>query len=550
MTLVRSVAFLVACLMISAGSAGAQFAVESANDESLILPVIPEPGISLARPSWGGDVRITDAYLAGNHKGQVVSVADTIGGIYVAVNEVYLDTLSRIMVYRSTNGGTEWTAINGFRNSKYPIGSFDMCISDSSGGNWILGIAFTIKSDAGTVGVTERHGGSLYWGSMRTDGTHWRVTTISGMTTSTCYREPSICTNGGGASVSSTRFYVAAVRVSRADNQGWKAYVNSSSDWGDTWPSPDTTIAGVFIEYPTIVIDWSSTPDSLCVAFSSFEAGTNGFPGRDACVARNTYNYPNAWVRTVIGKPTDDVYPSMAIDQGSGDIIVSYSRTNGSAADAMYCYSSNQFRSYVSDSIATTAGQEVVSAVNCYLSGPDHCWRVAYSTNSGSDTLYLKAITNKLNNFFGAARLVVNQYPPDLATMPSLGPYRRDGGSTIGLYCVYAGRGSKNVYFDASGLSVSGVSDESLPRAFALEQNYPNPFNPTTAVRYQLPVAGWVRLIVYDVLGREVLVLMDERKEPGTYTATWDATGMASGVYIYRLRAGEYSESRKMVLAK
>jgi len=216
----------------------------------------------------------------------------------------------------------------------------------------------------------------------------------------------------------------------------------------------------------------------------------------------------------------------------------------------MYCYSSNQFRSYVSDSIAATAGQEFVTAVNCYLSGADHCWRVAYCTNGGSDTLYLKAITNKLSSFYGASRLIVSQYPPDLGTIPSLGPYRRDGGSTIGLYCVYAGRSSKNVYFDASGLSVSGVSEESLPTAFVLEQNYPNPFNPTTVVSCQVPVTGWVRLAVYAGLGREVTVLMDEQKAPGTYRVQFSGSGLASGVYLCVLRAGEFQQTRALVLLR
>jgi hypothetical protein len=97
---------------------------------------------------------------------------------------------------------------------------------------------------------------------------------------------------------------------------------------------------------------------------------------------------------------------------------------------------------------------------------------------------------------------------------------------------------------------VTGVSDEKIPTVFALEQNYPNPFNPTTVVSCQLPVAGTVRLAVYDVLGCEVKVLMNERKEPGNYQVKFDASGLASGVYIYRLTAGPFAQSRKMVLLR
>ena len=89
-----------------------------------------------------------------------------------------------------------------------------------------------------------------------------------------------------------------------------------------------------------------------------------------------------------------------------------------------------------------------------------------------------------------------------------------------------------------------------LPTGYQLEQNFPNPFNPTTVVSYQLPVVSDVRLGVYDLLGREVAVLVDGHRTAGTYSVRWDASGFASGVYFYRLNAGQYVESRKMVLMK
>jgi glucuronoarabinoxylan endo-1,4-beta-xylanase len=81
-------------------------------------------------------------------------------------------------------------------------------------------------------------------------------------------------------------------------------------------------------------------------------------------------------------------------------------------------------------------------------------------------------------------------------------------------------------------------------------QNYPNPFNPTTVVSYQLPVAGNVKLSVYDLLGREVAVLANERKMPGTYEVTFDGSNLASGVYLYRLQSGSLVQTRKLLLLK
>jgi hypothetical protein len=88
------------------------------------------------------------------------------------------------------------------------------------------------------------------------------------------------------------------------------------------------------------------------------------------------------------------------------------------------------------------------------------------------------------------------------------------------------------------------------PEAYTLRQNYPNPFNPLTVLSYQLPVVSNVRLIVYDLLGREVAVLVNQSRDPGAYSLQFDATGLSSGVYLLRLTAGKFVQTRKMVVAK
>jgi endo-1,4-beta-xylanase len=88
------------------------------------------------------------------------------------------------------------------------------------------------------------------------------------------------------------------------------------------------------------------------------------------------------------------------------------------------------------------------------------------------------------------------------------------------------------------------------PAAFGLSQNYPNPFNPSSDIRYQISEFRMVRLAVYDVLGREVAVLVNEPKMRGEYQVRFDATGLPSGVYLYRLQSGSYSETRKMALVR
>ncbi len=101
-----------------------------------------------------------------------------------------------------------------------------------------------------------------------------------------------------------------------------------------------------------------------------------------------------------------------------------------------------------------------------------------------------------------------------------------------------------------SGTSVPRAVLSGLPARFALEQNYPNPFNPTTVISGQLTADSWVRLVVYDLLGREVSVLANGRFPAGKYSFNLSGKGMASGVYVYRLTAGSFSAARKMILAR
>lgn len=89
-----------------------------------------------------------------------------------------------------------------------------------------------------------------------------------------------------------------------------------------------------------------------------------------------------------------------------------------------------------------------------------------------------------------------------------------------------------------------------VPQRILLDQNYPNPFNPNTTIRYGVPAAGPVRLAVYDLLGREVAVLIDTTQSPGTYRVVLDAVGWSSGVYLYRIAINGEMRTRRLTLLK
>lgn len=89
-----------------------------------------------------------------------------------------------------------------------------------------------------------------------------------------------------------------------------------------------------------------------------------------------------------------------------------------------------------------------------------------------------------------------------------------------------------------------------LPKDYVLGQNFPNPFNPTTEISFGVPKDGHVTLVVYDMLGRRVATLVDDEVPAGFHTVSWNASGKASGVYIYRLAAGNTVQVKRMILMK
>ncbi|MBK7444957.1 MAG: T9SS type A sorting domain-containing protein [Ignavibacteria bacterium] len=123
---------------------------------------------------------------------------------------------------------------------------------------------------------------------------------------------------------------------------------------------------------------------------------------------------------------------------------------------------------------------------------------------------------------------------------------------------VFSFDGKKNIELaNSDDNSIEGVtgklSNESIaniPAEFALGQNYPNPFNPSTTINYDLPASNFVTLKIYDLVGKEVMTLVNEKLDAGRYSATFNGSNLASGMYFYKITAGEFTFVRKMVLIK
>ena len=105
-----------------------------------------------------------------------------------------------------------------------------------------------------------------------------------------------------------------------------------------------------------------------------------------------------------------------------------------------------------------------------------------------------------------------------------------------------------DVQFKNGITSVVGNNEE--PVSYSLKQNFPNPFNPETKIEFEIPQKDFVQLIIYDVLGREVAMLMNKELKAGSYNVVWNAEKNGSGVYFYKIKAGDFTDIKRMLLVK
>ena len=161
-------------------------------------------------------------------------------------------------------------------------------------------------------------------------------------------------------------------------------------------------------------------------------------------------------------------------------------------------------------------------------------------------------------NALSSGLTTISAGPADIGNITSSGPYTIAAGDSIELGFALAAdvnldnvrTAIANARGKFSGILTGIKQNNQAPITFNLEQNYPNPFNPSTVIKYSLPAGGNVTVKVYDILGNEVRTLVSENKGAGNYSVTFDARGLPSGVYLYKLTAGNYTSVKKLVLLK
>ncbi len=254
------------------------------------------------------------------------------------------------------------------------------------------------------------------------------------------------------------------------------------------------------------------------------------------------------WVDRVDGPAHGSDGPGSLIMSSSGDVIVAggISMANGRTDGILLRYSPTGTRTVLMQYDGEVGGHDSfgLTAIdrdnNLFVGG----WSVG--TSGMSEPVYFKFSPGGLLEWEGRYSM-----GPANRTNGSVLTVGRNGTLAIGGYGDYRSPGYPVVVAAIGQFAVDvAPARENPPVTYALRQNYPNPFNPSTTIRWELPLASQVRLVVYDILGREVAVLVDGRLPAGVHEKLLDASGLPSGVYLCRLQAGGYTETRKMLLVE
>lgn len=200
--------------------------------------------------------------------------------------------------------------------------------------------------------------------------------------------------------------------------------------------------------------------------------------------------------------------------------------------------------------ICTAAGDQIKSQLvgdgnhGAYIVWEDH-------RNAGNSDIYAQRIASNAAitwsaNGFGICTIGMDQLFPGIVSNGNQG--------AIVVWQDYRSGNNYDIYmngFDTSGINTAiGEGGVTTALEYSLSQNYPNPFNPVTQINYQLPKAGNVRVSIFNTLGQEVDVLIDESQNAGNHTINWNASSFPSGVYIYKLESGSFVSNKKMILLK
>ena len=502
-------------------------------------------------PDWNTtDVTVFSGYIAGAYNTANFRVMDMKtgkdGNMYAAfLSDTNVAGANRyVWVYRSTNSGANWNYIGGAYYTGYFLGGVSLSIdrrdasnndstkisvyytvsSSSSGTDAGLSLlSFTVSNYSGTVFIkslaTPTTGRKLMYPSSVTDGQYYSTATYIGCVFTEC---------------SNSNDSVISIQMTRTIN------------WHNTYTTvslPNIYTGTLGDYFPSACLKRSvSGSDSVYIAVERRFSTTNSL----IRVLTTTWS-PSATNNTLYIPPTGTglyTKPCLNIRQTSSssprNIVITYAINNV----AKYACSTDDGASWNIDynldlnfgttTTATWCSSDTLTSTGCFTSlykaGDSICVRRGFPGSMGT------------------TQYKVNSHQTTTSRCPVCVTYR--SGTLQRAVSGFPGLGPQNIYCNAENLPTGIVGNGTIPNSFKLSQNYPNPFNPATSIIFSIPKSVFVKITVYDVLGKEIKTILSEQVNAGTYNINFDASSLSSGIYFYKINAGPFSDIKKMMLVK
>ena len=412
-------------------------------------------------------------------------------------------------VFLSTNNGATWNPMNnGFNpdptakafaantNGLF-VGTNAGVFSSSDGGNsWT-------KTTLGSIEITTMMttGDTLFAGThagifrTSTNGTHWTFSELSGVTA-----------------------------LAAATDKSNSSIIFAGRDW---YVDRDAFSSGAICRSTDNGISWTKTAlESVYVTSIAVSKNTEGENSLFASTSDGIFlstDYGERW--TLLDSSLTNITSLVTIPNGSGGMDI----FAGGVGDFQHFLSGGIYR-------FTNNGKEWMKTTLATINGHSFAYTEKYIFAGTSSGIFLS--TDNGNSWSSQNSGLING---------DIGPL------LVSHSNLFVGIGSNGVWQRPISEMIPtyvGPLSAQLPVTFSLEQNFPNPFNPTTTIRYVLPSSANVKLSVYDLLGREIATLVNEEQSAGWKEVAWNAIGQSSGIYFYKLTAGNFVEVKKMSMLK
>jgi hypothetical protein len=514
-------------------------------NRDFFIPTMKQPEEVGYAPDWGntgikifnGSVGTSSVGNPNAHNRMLKIETDTLGNLFVGFLNSNKDTL---FFYRSTNKGLTWAKIQGlYSGSTSKYYSFDFALADTIGG-FKIGMVVSIAPSA------TPYEGTVYYADMLPNGTEFTPSTVFTPASGRGIIGPVICTDAYNWGASSTYWYIAAQNCDASTGVTSFVPCAYTPNWGATWVHD--TARSTYNDYE-LDIDYKG--DTIYVLLSNNLTTTNEnlrlrylkLANWGTSVAWSQYN------------PASESFPEnngcLAVNRKTSAMVVTYTTNESSNYNIKYSYAADGSTWVAHNMLSGMSNNETRSFVQ---STPQQSgsFRVVFcSESSGYDTvIYMN--TFDITSGFTARTVASNTNLSTGVLAPCVTGYLFNGVSSgAGAGVIYAGNGPANIWFNGSDIitEVQPISTIT-PNKYSLSQNYPNPFNPVTKINFAITKNDFVTLKVYDIVGKEVAVLVNKSFTAGKYEVTFDGAKLSSGVYFYKLTAGDFSNVKKMILIK